>query len=211
MDWEDDLGLEEWPKAGWFAPADVPYLAAVGALTLVYAALEDALQELLSHYLSALPRAVRNQIVIAQNNKDRTALLRVIATECEQHEQIQDRLNHFLRGFSICGENRNLAAHAWALSGRTHFHLYKRSSSSLAENNYPLTLEELRAAVDSAWAFRDFGNKLQQWRYTLNIPDARPAENWFIGPRLLPDKPPLPTKLNPHPPGSIHPDAPIPL
>lgn len=193
-----------------FEPGDKRHLVAIGAVSLRYTDLEESLRLLVEVHLLALPEALRFQILQPMSNGDRAVLLRTVATKVESVPQVQDLLSHFLAGFSICSENRNIAVHATAMTGETHVHLYKRGSRSpYAENRYSLTVEELRGAANAMEAFSLFGSRLHRYQYVKTVIDARPEENWLIGPRPLPDKPSLPVKLSPQSPGSIHPDDPI--
>ncbi len=203
---------DEWPKSDFFSAADVNYLAAIGAIALRYARLERIHQKLTALYLDALPYEVRTQILLPLTNSERSGVLRVSASEMEVSEQVKDAIFYFLRGFSICTENRSISVHSTGIPGETHVHLQKRASGPpYQENRYPLSLMQLRTAADSVQEFVIFGLKLHRFLFVRYIDDARPEENWLVGPRPLPDKPHLPDKLAPHPPGSIHPDDPIPF
>ncbi len=56
------------------------------------------------------------------NNSQRSGLLRCIAEKIEPSDQVRDSMLYFLRGFSICAENRNIALHSDGHLGETHFH-----------------------------------------------------------------------------------------
>ena len=189
---------------------DKRYLAAIGAVSLRFTDLEESLRRLVEVHLLALPEVLRFQILQPMSNGDRVGLLRTVATKVEAISQVQDLLSHFLTGFAVCSENRNIAVHAAAMTGETHVHLYKRASRSpYAENRYSLTIDAIHEAAVSMEAFSLFAWSLHRYQYVKTITQTRPEENWLIGPRPLPDRPALPAKLSPQLPGSIHPDDPI--
>lgn len=203
---------EDWPTDDLFTPADTNYLAAIGAITTRYARLEEIHQRLTDVYLTSLPRDLRFQILQPMTNAERSAVLRAAAQAMEPNEPTREAVFYFLRAFSICTENRSVAAHASGMPGATHVHLTKRTSGPpYRENRYPLTLTELRTAADAILTFVTYGERLYRFLWVRTVTDVLPGERWLVGPRPLPDKPALPSKLAPHPPEAIHPDDPIPF
>lgn len=203
---------DEWPKDDWFTPADTHYLVAIGAITTRYARLENALRRLADFYLRSLPYDLRFQILQPMTNAERSAVLRTAVEVAELNETVREEVLFFLRAFSVCTENRSVAAHADGMPGETHVHLTKRTSGPpYRRNRYPLTIAELQGAADSTLDFVKYGGELHRFLSTQEVQDARKDENWSIGPRALPKRPAPPSKLVPHPPEAIHPDDPIPF
>ncbi len=193
-------------------PADAPYLTAIGALTIHYAELESVLMMVAGCYLRRVHYSLRKQILVPMNNSERAALVRMAANEIEKDERVRDLLLYFLRCFSICGENRNIAAHATGLVGESHLHMRKRATSApFAENSYPVTLADLRSAADATLATVDFGWRLERYITVRSLRNSQPDGEEAIELHPCPEKPPRPRKLDPHPLGSIHPDDPIPF
>ncbi|MDP1632000.1 MAG: hypothetical protein Q8L66_11345 [Caulobacter sp.] len=203
---------QDWPQNDWFSPADTNYLAAIGAMTIRYARLEEAHQGLANFYLGSLPDGLRFQILQPMTNAERSAVLRAAADAVESSEAVKEAIFYFLRAFSICTENRSIAAHAAGMPGTTHVHLTKRTAGPpYRQNRYAVTVSDLRHAADSTLAFVDYGKRLHRFLSTRVIHDARKEENWLVGPRPLPDRPAQPRKLAPYPPEEVHPDDPIPF
>jgi hypothetical protein len=120
------VGHDGWPGDEWSEPGPEEYLQALGVMSMRYNLLELALEGVVRTYLQSIAEPIRDQLLRPLNNSQRSILLRRIANEVEARESVQDWLHHFLQGFSVCAENRNIALHATGYVGEIHFHFIKK-------------------------------------------------------------------------------------
>jgi hypothetical protein len=200
--------MAEWPTGEWSDPNARKYLEALGVMSLRYDTLQNAFTRLIEVYLIGIPEGIVNQLLVPLNNSQRSNLLRQIAIEMEQSEDIRSRL--FLHGFSLCAENRNIALHAGGHLGDTHFHFIKRRGKAPFDLSvYSISIDDLRNICDCMSVVEDFAWGIRL--YVQSRTDKSFAADYVArnGPISLPDKPALPHKLSPPPLGKSHPDGPI--
>lgn len=203
--------MSDWPKDEWSDPGARDYLEALGILSLRYDRLQLALIRLIERYLASVPEAILNQILFPLNNSQRWNLLSRIASDMEQSDEISDLITHFLKGFSICAENRNIALHAGGHLGETHLHFIKhRKDAPFDHGVYSISLNGLRAICDSMSEITDFA-----WGINKYIRSREDKAFYFIlkeegkDPLEMPNRPALPKKLTLPKRGQSHPDGPI--
>ncbi len=201
--------MSDWPRDEWAEAGARDYLEALGVLSLRYDRLQLALIRLIESYLIGIPDSILNQILFPMNNSQRLNLLKQIAVEMEQCEEVRELIAYFQKGFSICTENRNIVLHAGGHLGDTHFHFIKNRRGPPFDNGvYSVSLKGLRAICDSISEMTDFAWDINLYirsetgRYRL---DEYEDEKGFE----IPQKPILPRKLVLPKDGSIHPDGPI--
>lgn len=108
-----------------------------------------------------------------------------------ESDAIRDAVSHFISGLNICLENRNLLLHSdLAWTGTVDTILFKHSKKGKLTVAVP-TLEELRCVADDMHAYCEFGRALGNHINNSSVsPPVFPAAAF-----PLPDKPPLPHKL----------------
>lgn len=185
-----------WKHQEWFGTRDDLY--AVGAVIAAWNLCEQALQEIVRRTLK-LEWETSERIFQLLGNQSRTDLLRLEGKRLLSEEEF-NHVSIFSRYYSICGENRNLIAHASinrnAIQGGVS--LSKISSKDrLSRNEFSVSQAEMIEVADAIYDLGQFGF------FTAHAIWAGPTRMLFVGetamPMPLPDIFPQPRKLTPRP------------
>jgi hypothetical protein len=157
------------------------------------------------------------------NNRDRIDLLTAVINSSGFHADAIDNLNHLLRCYDICTENRNILMHAaFRETHKDVLHLVKKSSNSpTIENEFRIPLAELREVADQISSLISYAADLTIWvgirkglpaKYlgSLKMPPVNKIKSKNLREVLqivpefatLPKKPPKPRKLTPYQPAT---------
>ena len=182
-------GPEEWPE-GITLPGSNEHLIALGAFALWYNEFEMILYTFLRSHFTGENVAAR--MFASMHNRGRVDLIKLLAAG-DADAEMRDAIEHSMKCFEICAENRNLVLHALP-TRRLEEHVDGKLTVMKATASdpyrmyyYDFGLKELRAAaadvarsaqyaIDTVarLRFRNLGRKLPPW----------------------PEKPPLPRKLS---------------
>lgn len=205
------MSREEWPP---YRVGNPEYLHALGVVASVFNLLELRFRSLF-HLYFRLPAAIAYGLFEKSNNQERMRLVAEALPYSCHPEPIRDHVTHFLAGYRVCVDNRNILMHSvtafvWldpdadrcpvsnpAQPDGVTFQKWPKSNP-LNLIIYTPRLEELRAVADSMKAFEQYGDRLY-WHVLQTCEPAAfrdfrfPAEVQFP----LPTKPKIPTVLVP--------------
>jgi hypothetical protein len=197
---------ETWPP---YRIGNSDYIHALGVIASVFNLLEFRFRSLFPIY-TRLPKIT---------NEMRLELIRGAIEFSTHPEPIKDDVRHFLAGFKICADNRNILMHS------TVMYLFGPGDVTCPElsppdqqpqglafqkspkgdpfqiGTYQLTIGEIRAQADASKSFEIYGDRLF-WHILKNNEPTRyelfgfPEDAQFA----LPNRPALPNLLNPLPP-----------
>jgi hypothetical protein len=177
------------------------YIFALGVLAANFNELEHALGIHFSTHLRITYEPT--QLIFARSdNALRIKIIQGCLDGMPYTKREKTAIQHFLRGYAICAENRNilLHSHVWPTNGpgsRTAFYKISKKDVWLI-NRYDPSITVLRAIADAMHAFSEYGSDL-----ALMIRDAywmRSETGLTNLRRPLPHKPPLPRLLVPKQP-----------
>ncbi|MFI4965809.1 MAG: hypothetical protein ACHP9T_10615 [Caulobacterales bacterium] len=178
---------EDWP-VGTTLPGSTAHLVALGAFALWYNEFEMILYTFLRTYFTGENVAAR--MFASMHNRGRVDLIKLLAAS-ENEPQMRDALDHAMKCFDICAENRNLVLHALP-TRRGHAPealtvLKATTSDPYRLHYYDFTLKDLQEAASAAERSAQFAidtvARLRFQRAGLPLPP------WH-------EKPPLPRKLS---------------
>jgi hypothetical protein len=198
------VASRKWPR---YEVGHKDYIFALGVISANFNELEGGLrlQFAISVRLSA---DATNFLFTRLDNSQRIALIRHCLTELPYNEREKHAIEHFMKGYAICAENRNILLHAEVHyaesidSKRKRVMFYKDSKKPpYFPNRYIPSLKALRGIADAMSAFSEYGSDLA-WmlRDTYWMEEETGLKNLR---RPLPYKPPLPKLLVPKPPGDF--------
>jgi hypothetical protein len=193
---EDD---DEWPPIENRAVASNRYLVAFGQITLAYNVLESIMEQIFERCAPLDPKPAKT-LFHSLNNRERIDLLASFVRKNEKDAAFRDAIEHCVKCYNICTDNRNILMHVIALDvNETTAKWTKRASQKpdrIIEFHAPLgdlrlVADEIAETFRYAWSIhlllwhRDYPeqDRLQLYR-TLS----------------LPNKPPKPRKLTPYQP-----------
>lgn len=170
----------EWPRYD-VGPKECMF--ALGVVGVKYAQLEFALSGMFSTVTGIKSDIVSLLLQQIRNNNIRLNLMRESLPRREWPGQVTELVQHFIDGFNVCAQNRNLLMHSNIfMMSEDAIILYKANNSGKTVSCNP-TLGELRQVADDMNAFFDYGLALSN---TININ--------LIPPRILPSPVPWPCK-----------------
>jgi hypothetical protein len=208
------MSKDEWPP---YRVGNRDYLHALGVIASVFNLLEFRFRSLFPIY-SSIPVPPAYVLFAKITNELRLELIRSAIEFSAHPEEIKEHVRHFLRGFKICADNRNILMHS------TVYYIFGPDDDACPVsappgsqpggmgfqkapkgdpfqiNSYQLSLQEIRALADSIKAFELYGDGLF-WHILKNHEPSR-YESWGLpkdAQYALPDKPALPTPLAPLP------------
>lgn len=199
--------IEDWlPSGTLVGTPDQVY--AYGIIALTYNKLEDAMVELFAAYLPISEEA-GFRFAAKLTNNERLGLLLELVEEREENVEIKDRVQHAVKIFNICAENRNILAHGVRDNDVYHekmFVIRKWASGGKKLTYYDIPLASLRQVALDMRTCLDFVVQLlfhlvlhlfvaQEDRENFDMMGQSPA---------LPVKPQQPSKLIPRHPGADH-------
>jgi hypothetical protein len=209
---EKHMSAPPWPP---YRVGNPDYIHALGVIASVFNLLEFRFRSLFPIY-TRLPVPPAYRLFATMTNQRRLAVIRECLDYSSHPESIEEDVRHFLAGFEICAENRNILMHSTifylfgpgdipcpelAPSGQQPSSLgfQKPSRRDPFEiNTYQLTIPEIRAAADVLKAFELYGERLY-W-HILRIHEPTRYRDWGFPEEVqhpLPSRPALPTLLAP--------------
>jgi hypothetical protein len=129
-------------------------------------------------------------------NHIRIALIEDMLERSDHGEEVIDRVRHFLKGFDALAFNRNMLMHSRITGGGATTSILLKTQNDGRGVACQVTLPELRAIADAMNVYHTFGIwignfiSVKRDNTWITITGAAPGE-----PFPLPDKPPLPTRL----------------
>jgi hypothetical protein len=171
-------------------------ILALGVASINFVALETSL-----HFLfgTVFELGVDDQVLIpAKIGAEATMfLMRERLRRSDLSPTAKDHLEHFLKGFESCLENRNHLMHSQMVSAgsgivRTEKTLLFKTTKKGALHGATPSLTELRQIADATHNFANYGRNLGNW-INVNL-SGKPTFSADAFP--LPDKPALPQSLN---------------
>ena len=167
----------------------------LGVIGTQYARLEWAFGAVFATTID-IPSTFALSLIPKIGNDVRVALIEEAMPGKRYSLEIQDRIECFLEGYKSLAFNRNLLMHSQIMFGGATTSILMRTQRDGKTVGCQLTIPELRRIADDMEAFRTFGMTLANHisfsrdGILLSITD-RPVDGLFP----LPDKPPLPSRL----------------
>lgn len=184
-----------WPE---YPPGPHAHVYAIGVLSLNYNELEETLLYLLRH-LSSSPDELIALIFEKTPTNVRIQLLQKVIDLSGVDQDTKDVLDHFIKAYGICTNNRGLLAHSriWAYRKRDNAAIAaKRTRKSGEEWTYEFPLTLIRRVADEIHFWRGYGSYLYAYLNRLSLSRKKlPEGARLVGPTTLPEKPPLPDDL----------------
>jgi hypothetical protein len=97
-----------WPLPN-YGTGPTKHMHALGVISLNYNTFEAALRFILNLYV---PNETTDFFFDQWNNEERCAAIRHFSQREEKDAEVMDRIDHLLKHFSICNENRNHLMHS---------------------------------------------------------------------------------------------------
>jgi hypothetical protein len=208
---------DEWPP---YRVGKPEYLHALGVIASVFNQLEFRFRSLFSIYVQSSDGSAYD-LFARKSNQERQKLMAEALPTSLHPQEIKDRVAHFLTGYRVCTDNRNILMHSltafvWLDSDAERCPVLNPAQpdgvvfQNWPKNNpfnisvYSPRLEELRAVADAMKAFEQNGDRLY-WHVLKNCEPEHfeqlrfPAEAKFA----LPSKPDLPNALTPSGPAAM--------
>lgn len=163
-------------------------LQSAGAIILIHSDMETSLFALLGHFLKA-PAGVIGPLFIALTNRARVDIIKRLAAAEGHVADERNAVEHAVRCFDICAENRNIIGHS-ACEGENErrFRFFKLPSTPGSTGwVWELTESDLLFAALDAVRMQDYIVSLWAW--------LRDRDNPSHG-EPLPERPPQPRKLS---------------
>ena len=178
------------------------YIHALGAVSATFNYLESRFKVLFRIYTRLPPKASAH-LFAKLDNQARVELFRKCFEEATSSLKYKEALSHFISGYSICAQNRNILLHSQAIplqrtdTGEREVVFFKAPNDfPLTDNMFNLSLRKLQSIADSTYAFAVFGSNLAA--YVTRRSQRFPADYHRI-PVSWPKKPALPKILTPRP------------
>jgi hypothetical protein len=169
----------------------------LGLVSLRYNMFESALRFILSNYAEP---AVVDLLFEKSSNEQRTGAIRFLANIKEKDPQVTDHVDHLLIFFSICAENRNILMHSrqsWTFQPEEGSLALEKRLKAGGKNIYQLDLPTLKRVANDMIKGVTYLIEVDKLSRESLPPERLLAFGWQ---RTMPEKPPLPDKLNPHRP-----------
>jgi hypothetical protein len=185
--------MRKWPR---YEIGHKDYIFALGVISANFNELEGSLRLLFAINVRLSTDAM-SFLFARLDNSQRMMLIRHCLTELPYNEREKHAIEHFIKGYAICAENRNILLHAEvhyaasADSKRKRVMFYKDSKKPPHfPNRYTPSLKALRAIADAMNAFSEYGSHLgMTLRDTYWMEEELGLRNLR---RPLPYKPPKP-------------------
>jgi hypothetical protein len=185
---------DQWPLPN-YMPGPAKHVHALGVASLNFNMYEAAQQVFLEFYLE---KVTAEFLFDKMQNEQRQAAIRHFVGKSEKDPEIRELIEHSLAHYARCFDNRNILMHSkqyFAVSLESVLSIEKRPKGKRAALTFHLQLDALRRIADEMmdgvffitdiWRVVDFRDRDPKDRRTATF--QTPA---------LPDKPPLPKKLN---------------
>jgi hypothetical protein len=185
---------DQWPLPN-YMPGPAKHVHALGIVSLNFNMYEAAQQVFLDF---SLEKRTAEFLFDKMSNEQRQATIRHFVEKSEKDPVIRDLVEHSLAHYARCFENRNILMHSkqyLAVSLESVLSIEKRPKGKSAALTFHLQLDDLRRIADEMmdgvffitdiWRVVDFRDRDPKYRRTATF--QTPS---------LPDKPPLPKKLN---------------
>jgi hypothetical protein len=205
------VASRKWPQ---YRVGREDYIFALGVLAANFNELEGVLSLQFSINVR-IPYAATSSIFIKSDNAQRIKIIQgclsITPWNPRDHplpysDREKAAIQHFLRGFAICAENRNILLHSEAIprGAKNRVFFYKGSRKPPHDTNkYAPSITRLRAIADSMRDFSIYGSDLahvlRDYYWIQEELGLRPIR------RSLPYRPRLPKPLVPQPPANSNP------
>ena len=166
----------------------------LGLLSLRYNVFEYAFKFIISNYAEY---AVTNLVFDRATNEQRANALRALAKAKETNPIVLDHIDHLLTFFATCAENRNILMHSsqsWLRQPEKGALTLEKRLKTGGRNIYQLDLEDIKRVAN---------DMIDGTNYLMEVDKliSEPKPLGLLGmPQTSLQKPPLPSKLNPHQP-----------
>jgi hypothetical protein len=199
------VGYPEWHTR--YHPGYEKHLHALGVIAANYNHLEFALFALFYLFLDLGPATAQHLFAYLTNDKRIDILSKAVEAR-EKDLEVTDRILHFIQGFKICTENRNLLLHSmteganWNVLGLAYeikaiMTFRKSARGNPTKVNYlHLRLEDIRKAADQTYDFDVFGLNIYLYVDARRSGGILTDQQGRTSRPTLPEKPPLPDKLS---------------
>lgn len=201
----------EWPP---YRVGNRDYIHALGIIAAVFNLLEFRFRSFFPIY-TRIPSRPAYILFAKINNETRLELMHGAMNFSSHPESIKDDVRHFLAGFKICADNRNILMHSTVTylfgpddnpcpatsppGNQPQGLAFQKAArgNPFQINTYQLTIEEIRAQADALNLFEKYGDRLF-WHILKNYEATRylafgfPEDAQFA----LPSRPALPTKVS---------------
>lgn len=161
---------------------------AIGVLTINWNWCEFMLDFILFDFIDVESSRTGIRITGLMNNRMKCDLLAGLIADTG-NEDLIDCMEHFIKFFDICRENRNLVMHGTLDATGEHGHdlalVQTKYAKEIFSRALPVTVENLTERVAETQALYDYAGKINDAGRFGG--DGKPLP--------LPDKPPLPRKL----------------
>lgn len=188
-----------WSWHARFHPSLYDHMHALGVEAANYNHLEFTMQALFWQS-SGLEITVAMHLFSDLNvNKKRLDTLKRFVQAKEPDPIVKDLLDHFISGFDICAENRNLLMHGMTLDADSSSELIlkKFARNDPTRTNYMhLTVPAIRKVADETYKFDRYGMELYIWRSARSTGGRFLLANGVVLQPSLPEKPLKPERLS---------------
>jgi hypothetical protein len=178
------------------------HIFGLGLISLQYNALERAFKHVMEGYVDV---TIADLLFDKASNEQRANAIRSLLKAIETDEAIAGHIDHLLKYFAVCSENRNVLVHSsesWVggLPGEGAPPLQKPLKTGGART-FHIGLEDIK---------RVSTDMIDGLRYLLKVGDLI-IDRRLGGPPTFLQTPPLPDRLSPHqPPATLQADTPQP-
>jgi hypothetical protein len=167
------------------------HVHALGVVSVNYNQLEWLLLTFHVHFLRA-DHSVTNLIFQKTPTNVRLQVLDQLAARTVTDPEIRDHIKHFIKGYKLCADNRNVLMHSQLLYGRESDEVFPATKFSKAGKlaSYELTLPDIRRVADEIFEWATYGGQTVSyafWKRRPVTPGAAPPPS--------PKKPALPKNL----------------
>ena len=153
----------EWPR---YEAGRTDYIFALGVLAANFNRLEGFLRLHFSLHIRVPADAV-DHLFAKLDNTDRLKQISLNLTEMPYTSRQKSAVEYFMRGYTICAQNRNILLHAQALpvtevrSKRERVIFFKTSKNApYLTSRYMPSIAQIKAVADSMNAFADYGQQV---------------------------------------------------
>jgi hypothetical protein len=192
------LDEKPWSWDWKYNPSLKEHMHALGVIAANYNELEGHFYRL---FYVILNKSEAGSLIFSKlNNGERMEVALKLAER--EPAGFRDLFRHFISGYGIASENRNILMHskahnAWPHDIRiSHLTLAKPSKKSPNENNFiSLDISELRSVADDMASFAKYGWGLFYWRVAFLSNGELTLSDGSIVTPSLPEKPAEPRRL----------------
>jgi hypothetical protein len=178
-----------WPSYD-SGPSD--HVHALGVVSVNYNHLEWVLWTFHIHYLRA-HHSITSLIFQKTPTNVRLQILGQLAAHTVTDPEMREHIEHFIKGYNLCANNRNVLMHSQLLAGRESndvFPATKFSKKTAKLASFEFTLPDIRRVADEIFEWGTYGGLIVSYAFWRNRTVKRGA-----APPTSPKKPALPKEL----------------